>query len=228
MIEKKLLNIGETAQLLGVNVDTLREWDTSGALVPVRTPGGHRRYKISDLQAFMGEEEEEKTDTTTRVCVYARVSSNEQKQKGDLERQSNRLMKYCIDKGYFVVASFEEVASGMSDDRTKLNRLFKLVESGDINKVIIEHRDRLCRFMYNFLVRYFESHGVEIEYVEEIIGTSYEQELVEDILSLMASFSNKIYGKRSAENRKKRKAEKEQGLNNSLVHIEKGKVESNG
>lgn len=63
---------------------------------------------------------------------------------------------------------------------------------------------------YNILVDYFKSYGVEIEYIEDVLGETYEQELVEDILSLMASFSNKIYGKRSANNRKKKKEQKQQ------------------
>ena len=59
--------------------------------------------------------------------------------------------------------------------------------------------------MFNFLVSYFASHNVTIEWVSDVLGKTYEEELVEDILSLMSSFSNKIYGKRSAENRKKKK-----------------------
>jgi predicted site-specific integrase-resolvase len=113
------------------------------------------------------------------------------------------VLSYCVEKRYEVVAALEEVGSGMSDERPKLKKLFELVEERRIDKVIIEHRDRLCRFMLQFLTNYFGSHGVTIEWVDEIIGKSYEQELVEDILMLMNSFSAKIYGKRSAENKKK-------------------------
>ncbi len=74
--------------------------------------------------------------------------------------------------------------------------------------MVVEHKDRLARFMVGFLHEFFVSHEVEIEWMSEILGKSYEQELVEDILSLMSSFSNKIYGKRSAENRKARKLQK--------------------
>lgn len=56
------------------------------------------------------------------------------------------------------------------------------------------------------LEAYFNSHGVEIEWTDEVLGKSYEEELVEDILSLMASFSARIYGKRSAENRRRQRA----------------------
>jgi predicted site-specific integrase-resolvase len=208
-MSKQLISIGKAADQLGVCINTLRDWDKDGSLTSVKTKGSHRRYRQYDIDRMKGETSETKQDEgKTRVAVYARVSSHEQKEKGDLERQTGRILKYCVDKQYSVVESFEEVGSGMKDDRPKLRRLFKLIEQRKIDKVIVEHKDRLSRFMVGFLHDYFASHDVEIEWMSEIIGTTYEQELVEDILSLMSSFSNRIYGRRSAENRKSRKMQK--------------------
>ena len=203
---KKLLSIGKTAEVLGVHIDTLREWDKEGKLVPVKTPGNHRRYKMSDIEAFCGEIKEKTEETgEVRVATYARVSSHEQKAKGDLERQNGRVLAYCV---YKVIKSYEEVGSGMCDTRAKLRNLFMLVSEKQIDKVIVEHKDRLTRFNFQFLEDFFASHNVKIEWMEEVLGKRYEDELVEDMLTLMSSFSNKIYGKRSAENRKKKKLEK--------------------
>lgn len=210
-MSKQLISIGQAADQLGVCINTLRDWDKSGLLVPVKTKGSHRRYRTCDIERMKGETPEVKEgDGKIRVAVYARVSSHEQKEKGDLERQTGRILKYCVTKQYNVVENFEEVGSGMKDDRPKLRRLFKLVEQKKIDKVIVEHKDRLSRFMIGFLQDHFHSYDVEIEWLSEIIGTSYEQELVEDILSLMSSFSNRIYGRRSAENRKARKLMEQQ------------------
>lgn len=210
MNDTKLLSIGKTAQVLGVHVDTLREWDKEGKLTPVKTPGNHRRYKWSDIERFCGEAKEEKEDANAvTVITYARVSSHEQKAKGDLGRQNDRLLAYCAKKQYKVVKSYEEVGSGMCDTRPKLHALFKLVEERKVKKVVVDHKDRLTRFNFEFLAAFFASHGVEIEWTEDVLGKSYEQELVEDMLTLMSSFSNRIYGKRSAEMKKRRKAEKE-------------------
>ena len=144
-----------------------------------------------------------------RVVTYSRVSSHEQKQKGDLERQNGRVIAYCVKKKYQVVKSYEEVGSGMCDTRPKLHQVFKMIENKEVDKVIVEHKDRLTRFNFNFLAAFFASHSVEVEWTEEVLGNKrYEDELVEDMLTLMLSFSNKIYGKRSAENRKKKKLEK--------------------
>ncbi len=99
----------------------------------------------------------------------------------------------------------EEVSSGMSDNRPKLKKLFALVASGEVVRVVVEHQDRLTRFMFKVFESFFGSHGVVSECVQEILGKSYEEELVEDMLMLMSSFSATIYGKRSAEIRWRRK-----------------------
>ena len=201
-MSQQLLTIKQTSDLLGVTTTTLRDWDKSGKLTPIRTKGGHRRYRLSDIQSCLGDAQDEKQNTNI-VCVYARVSSHEQKQKGDLDRQKQRLIEYCANQGYKLEHVLTDVGSGMSDNRTKLKTLFNLVREHKINKVIIEHKDRLTRFQFNVFVEFFGSHGVDIEYVESSAIKSYEQELVDDIIALMASFSGKIYGKRSAERKKK-------------------------
>ena len=209
-MSKQLVSISRAADELGVCIATRREWDKLGTLVPVLTTGKHRRYRISDIDKMKGEYVDgKKKDAKVRVCIYARVSSHEQKQKGDLERQVGRISKYCVDKKYDIIETLDEVGSGMNEDRAKLKRVFKLVSEHKIDKVVVEHKDRLARFMVGFLQEFFSSHDVEIEWMSEILGKSYEQELVEDILSLMSSFSNKIYGRRSAENRRARKLAKQ-------------------
>lgn len=87
------------------------------------------------------------------------------------------------------------------------HKLINLVISGKIKKVIVEHSDRLTRFNYKLVEVLFSSHGVKVECIEEVLGKTFEDELVKDMLTLMASFSAKIYGKRSHQNRKKKEAE---------------------
>lgn len=201
----KLLTISETAELLGVGISTLRHWDKTGQLTAVRTLGGHRRYRLSDVEQFQGVEVRGGNDNV--VAVYVRVSSHDQKKKGDLERQKGRVLEYCAKKGYQVGYVFSDVASGMSDNRAKIKRLIRLAADGKINRVVVEHKDRLSRFMVGVFVDFFASHGVAVEWMEESLPRSYEAELVEDILALMASFSAKIYGKRGANRRRKKNAD---------------------
>lgn len=200
---EKLLTIGQVALQLNVTVKTLRLWDDEGKLVAIRTPGRHRMYRESEIEKFIGIYRENKSPQLP-VCTYCRVSSHDQKQKGDLERQEGRVLSYCINQGYNIAYSFAEVGSGMSDTRAKLLSVFKLATEKKISKLVIEHRDRLCRFNFEIFKLFLESNGVQVEYMEETLPKTYEAELVEDMLSLMSSFSAKIYGKRSAERRKKK------------------------
>lgn len=199
----KLLTIKKVTELLSVNKRTLHLWDKSGKLKAIRTQGGHRRYKESDILPLMGESNVTYGNNDV-VAVYTRVSSAEQKQKGDLDRQKGRLLDFCREKNYNVGYVFEEVGSGLNDNRSKLLQMMKLAEEHKINRVLIEHKDRLIRFNKNILIKYFNSHNVAVEWISETLTQSFEAELVEDILSIIASFSSKIYGKRASENKKKK------------------------
>lgn len=200
---EKLITVTKAAVQLGVTKRTLQDWDRSGKLSALRTAGGHRRYRQSDVEKLQGIEHDDADRNL--VVVYARVSSQDQKQKGDLDRQKARLLEYCAMKEYKVEAVLVDVCSGMKAKRPYLKQLFKLVSDHKVKRVVVEYKDRLCRFMFEVFEAFFNSHGVEIECVEEVFPKSFENELVEDMLSLLSSFSSKIYGKRSAENRRKKK-----------------------
>ena len=202
----KLLTIKQTAEYLNVSTDTLRKWDKSGKLIPLTTTGGHRRYQQEQLDSYIGIAKEP-VETSDIVATYSRVSSHEQKQKGDLDRQSQRLSEYCAKKKLNVGYIIKDVGSGLSDTRTGFIKLSNLVINNKINKIIIEHKDRLTRFQFNFIEKMFNSYGVEIIHIEKN-DISEQEDLTTDIISLMASFSGKVYGKRSAKRRKEAKQEK--------------------
>lgn len=202
MTSKRLIGIARAAELLGVGISTLRAWDDTGLLKAERTKGGHRRYRIEDIEQLQGVVSEDNPPNDC-VAVYCRVSSHDQKQEGNLERQKLSVLEYCASKQYRVGYVLEETLSGINDRRPKLHRLFDLAVERKINRVVIEHKDRLARFNFSIFVRLFESHGVPVEWCEEVLPKSYEAELVEAMRSLLSSFSAKMYGKRSAERRKK-------------------------
>ena len=199
-----LLTISQAAEYLSVSNRTLRDWDKTGKLKSYKTDGGHRRYRKEDLDAFIGIEGDKKEEKDLPVATYSRVSSHEQKAKGDLDRQSQRLSEYCAKKRLVVGEIIKDVGSALSDTRSGFVKLTKLVIEKKISKIIIEHKDRLTRFQFGFIKRMFNSYGVEIVCVERV-DVSEEEELVNDIMMLMASFSGKLYGKRSAKRRKQKK-----------------------
>ena len=200
-MEEILLTTSEAAKRLSVSEWTLRSWDSKGKLPALRTKGGHRRYKESDINTLMGIPNiaDKRPES---VAAYIRVSSHDQKAKGDLDRQKARVLEHCINKKYKVEHVLEDVGSGMSDTRPRLKKLFKLVTTHSITKVVVEPKDRLCRFGFGVYKTFFESHDVLIECIAEKASKSYEEELVEDLMSIMSSFSAKMYGKRSAGRRK--------------------------
>ncbi|MEM3512002.1 MAG: IS607 family transposase [Candidatus Jordarchaeales archaeon] len=192
MIER-LLTLSEACERLGVHPNTLRKWDRQGKIRVVRTVGGRRRIPESEVERLMGIV---KPDTSKKAVIYARVSSHDQKQKGDLEGQKQSLLSYARSKGYEVVAVLEDVASGLNENRKSLNKIFDMVEKGEVGAVIVAFKDRLTRFGFKYLERYFASHNVKIEVVNEEPKDAH-QELVEDLVALVSSFAGKLYGLRS-------------------------------
>ena len=204
----RLIRLAEAADLLALNKDVVRDMADAGKIPYVKTPGGHRRFRLSDIHEMMGI-----ADTSIKerkVAVYCRVSSHEQKTKGDLDRQKGRLLEHCVGQKYEVGHVIADVGSGMSSGRAGLKSLIEKVIDGEVSVVIVEHRDRLTRFQFPIFERFFGSYGTEIEVLSSIVeDKSYEQEQADDLISIIASFSGKLYGRRSGENRRKKKADKE-------------------
>ncbi|MCD6510613.1 MAG: IS607 family transposase [Thermoprotei archaeon] len=195
---ERFYKVSEVARMLNVSAVAVRKWIKSGKL------GARRIGKLwmipeSELKRFLGEKPRE-----IRAVIYARVSSHKQKKDGNLDRQIERLRNYCSAKGYKVVDVITDVASGLKEDRDGLQKLFNLVEKHQVDVVVVEFRDRLTRFGFDYLKRYFESHGVKIEVVEET-EKDYMEELIEDFISIVVSFAGRIYGKRSQKFRKIKK-----------------------
>ena len=199
----KLYNISKTAEILDVTPKTLRIWDKENKLKPVLTSGGHRRYKESDINKILGIEETQVEKK--EVCVtYSRVSSQKQKVSGDLDRQSQRLSEYCAKHNLYVEYIIKDCGSGLNDKRSGFIQLTDLVIKGKVNKVIVEHKDRLTRFQYNFIEKMYKVFGCEIIAVDDKEDVSDAEELTRDLMALLASFSGKYYGRRNLERRKKK------------------------
>lgn len=205
----RLLTIAETRKLLNVSKSTLQRWDREKILIAQRTEGGHRRYLLSEIEALMGKKNENKAESKEIVvATYARCSTQDQKQHGDLDRQSARIFEYCTKHKYKVEYIIKDIGSGLNDKRKGFVQLCNLAVERKINKVVIEHKDRLTRFQFNLIAFFFKSYGVDIEVVDNK-ECSEQEELVNDIMMLLASFNGKYYSLRAQENRKKRNKDKE-------------------
>ena len=80
-----MLSIGRAAQLLGVTVQTLRNWDKNGQFKPDEiTKGGMRRYSIKSLRT-LSTKSGKRDEKICKTIAYARVISNDY--KADLKEQ---------------------------------------------------------------------------------------------------------------------------------------------
>jgi len=195
---ERLYKVSEVARMLNVSTVAVRKWVKSGKLRAKRV-GKLWMIPEGELKRFLGEKPDE-----TRAVIYARVGSHKQKKDGNLDRQVERLRSYCSAKGYKVVDVVTDVASGLNESRSGLQKLFNIVERHQVDVVVVEFKDRLTRFGFEYIKRFFESHGVGIEVVEES-EKGYMEELVEDFVSIIISFAARIYGKRSQKFRKIKK-----------------------
>ncbi|MBI2571020.1 MAG: recombinase family protein [Candidatus Schekmanbacteria bacterium] len=103
-ITERCYTPGQAAQLLGVNVFTLRTWARDGKIASVKTVGGHRRIPQWVVDQMLGKQTQR--GARLRVAIYARVSTKKQAEMGNLVRQKDRLFEHAISSGYDVVASF--------------------------------------------------------------------------------------------------------------------------
>lgn len=183
------LSITDAAKFLGVDISTLRRWEDEGKIKPDRTPGGHRRYD-KDLLISLSL----KRKNLKLAIAYARVSS--QDQKDDLQRQIDNISMYCTARGYqFRVIS--DLGSGLNYSKKGLLELIELICSNEIDRIVVNYKDRLIRYGYEIIEEVCKHHNVTIEVINNTEDKTYEEELVEDVLSIITVFSSRLYGSRS-------------------------------
>ncbi len=177
----------EASEILGVSIKTLQLWDKEGKIRYVRTPGGRRRIPESEIKRILGLKEERK------IIGYARVSSN--KQKDDLERQIELIKNYAKERGW-EIEILKDVGSGLKENRKNFQKLLRMVVNREISKVVVAYSDRLTRFGFKTLEELFEGYGCEIIVINEE-EKSPQEELIEDLITIISHFAGKLYGMRS-------------------------------
>lgn len=176
--------ISQYAKLNKVGYRTVWNWVKSGKVEHVLTGTG--RIIIVENE-----------NTRQSVAVYARVSSSEN--KDSLERQKQRLLDYCAAKGYPVCKVVTEIGSGLNDKRPKLEAI--LLDK-TITIIVVEHEDRLARFGLNYIKKMLELDDRKIEVINEV--SDEKADLMQDFISIVTLFAARIYGQR----RTKRQTEK--------------------
>jgi len=196
-MNEKLYTPKEACEKLGIHIRTLQRWDNEGVLKAVRTPNGRRKIPQSEIDRLLNVSSSE----NNAVAIYARVSSHEQKLKGDLDRQVGSILT-TINSKHTNIITITDIGSGLNDKRKGLLKLMEIAKNREINTIYITYKDRLTRFGYNYLKLYFKSHDVQVVVLNDTAeDKSPQQELIDDLMSIIASFSGKLYELRSGKNK---------------------------
>lgn len=177
------MKLSQYAKQVGVSYKTAYRWYRAGSLDAYQTETG----------IIIVRDKHDVQPVTGRIALYARVSSIGQKE--DLERQVHRLKDYAAAKGYQVAKEVTEIASGLNDQRPKLEKLLADVSIGTI---VVENRDRLTRFGSHYIETLLTAQG---RHLEMIFQSDTGDELVDDFVSVITSMAARIYGRRNSKRR---------------------------
>jgi predicted site-specific integrase-resolvase len=196
------ITMQESATFSAMHPHTIRKYADAGKIKCFKTPTGQRRIHKGDLQKFCGSPrsvlEIPKRKKTVTNFIYSRVSSK--KQMDDLSRQTQYIQQYNPE--YATYVSITDVASGINFKRKGLQKILDACLQRTIGELVISHRDRLCRFGYELIDVLVEKSGGKIIVLDDDKHKSSEQELAEDLLSIVHIYSCKQMGKRSYTHRK--------------------------
>jgi predicted site-specific integrase-resolvase len=181
------MKLADYAKQMGVRYETAWRWFRDGKI---------QGQRIGPHTIIITEGQPSPQEKPQRVAIYARVSSAEN--KPSLDSQAERLVAYCVAKGYQVARVVKEVGSGVNDARPKL---LALLEDQSIGLIVVEHKDRATRFGFRYLDTLLRSQGRAIEVVN--LAENGQEDLLADLTAILYSFTARLYGQRRA----KRKTE---------------------
>lgn len=178
----------EVLSMLGISRVTLCRYVKLGKIRVVELPNGYYSYNKEDVYKLKG------LDVKRKKVIYARVSTS--KQKKELENQIETITAYVNKNGYGIDDVYSDIASGMNLDRKGFTKLLSAVMANEIDEVFISYKDRLAHLDFDLVSRLFSQYGTKITVINSSDNKSAEEELFEDLMSVIHSFSMKAYSKR--------------------------------
>jgi len=191
-----MLRPKEVCQRLGISYATLREYVKKGYIQPVVLQSEKWRFREEDVERLMG------IVRKTKVVLYARVSSNTQ--KDELVNQ----VKYLEENVREYDQVITDVGSGLNVRRKGFLKLLRMILNNEVSKVVIAYPGRLVRFGFEIVEEVCKAHDCELAVLNREDETP-ERELIEDLISILVSFSEKLQGMRSHKYEKVRKCVEE-------------------
>jgi predicted site-specific integrase-resolvase len=194
----RFVKLSVYAHKLGIHYHTAWRWFKAGKIAGYQADTGTIIVTESLLT-------EAPAPVAEKVVIYTRVSAAEN--KSNLEAQAGRLQDYCAAKGWVVTQVVKEIGSGINDNRPKL---LKLLTDPPVTLIVVEHKDRLTRFGFNYIEQLLTMQGRRIEVINQADASTVlsagkgKEDLIQDFVSIVTSFCARLYGQR----RCKRKTER--------------------
>ena len=189
---EKQYKLGEAAKYIRRHPKTLERYDNEGVLKAHRTKTNRRYYTQSQLDDFLNRDGEE-DETNKKIVAYTRVSSNHQ--KNDLKNQLSFIRNYTNAKGFILDEELSDIGSGLNYKRYNWNKLLDQVDQNQVKQIYITYKDRFVRFGFDWFDSFCKKHGCEIIVLNNV-DTSPEQEVANDLISIIHVFSCRVYGLR--------------------------------
>lgn len=208
-----IFSLGQFARKTGLHPQTLQRWDREGRLTAGRTTTNRRYYTDEHLRQVL---QLQIPESSTKAVAYLRVSS--QAQKPDLKNQRLMLEQFSISQNISIDEWVEEIGGGLNFKRPKFLRLMAHITIGEVHTLVIAHKDRLARFGFELLEHLCHINKCRLVILDSS-KHSPEQELVQDLMTIIHCFSSRLDGLRNY-----RKALKEALKNDSRTQ---DKTESN-
>ena len=196
-LTKNTYKPGELAKMLGCSRGTLNNREREGKLKTYYLDSGRRYYKREDVLLALKEKDLLLEDDAKVDLLYCRVSTHNQKNRGDLDRQ----ISYSLNKIALMnpknLEIFSDVGSGLNDERKNFKKVLNKILSGEVDRLFVLYKDRLARFGFGQIEEVCKHFGTKIVVLsEDEKSQTVEEELAEDIISIIHSFSGKLYGRR--------------------------------
>lgn len=172
-----------------ISIQTLHNWRKLGKVSYTKISSGK----------FLYDEIIKPTETKLqrKNVIYTRVSNTKQKQ--DLIKQEQIIRDYMISKGILVDQVYSDIASGMNAQRKQFNKLIESCIKGEIDTIYISYKDRFSRFGFDYFPNFLDHFNVTIEILNSTKEEDFQEELTEDLVSIIHHFSMKMYSARRRE-----------------------------
>jgi Predicted site-specific integrase-resolvase len=193
VLMESTLSTGKAAKLLGVSVKTLQRWEREGRLIPVaRTDSNRRLSTETQIREFIGLRQTNHAPTTP--VASCRVSSAAQ--RTEVANQRNVPEAFVAAKGWAGVACIEEIGGGLNCTRKRFLARMDAIGRREVTMPILAHRDRLTRFGVEWFEHDANTHGCDV-LVRTQERLSPEQEMVQDLMTIVHGCSSRLYGLRN-------------------------------